>query len=374
MKRFLLTFLMTALSIGAVLAQPRPNTIPVGDGSLGNALFMQTALDSNGNPLIGYWDSGDKALELARCQDPICDMPAEIISFPNTTEAAVLHTVLLDPEERPLLLYTIRELGVGDQLKLVGCMTIDCTELFETTIHDMGLSIAGDAAFNEAGQLYIVYNAPDADEYRLAICDEVTCTNPSIRRIFGSIAVSPAIDLVFSPEGNPIIAHERAISTEITIAYCSNPLCTDGSIATIHSGVGTIDGAEMAIDRAGNPVLAYYSLADGGVMLATCSDPGCSDVSQLFLADVTTTSDISLVLDSEDRPRIAYIDSNPGQTWLITCVDTACQERETTGFGLNAQFLSMHMRENDTPLVVIGSMVSGNRGIKVFDCTDPACN
>jgi hypothetical protein len=156
-----------------------PLTSVLVDGDTTNVgEYLSMTLDLSSNPVISYYDSSNLALNIARCDDVACALPA--ISQPLLSLTGPIDT-----------------------------------------------SIAMDNDADVAVVSYIDYSNPPAVDMRIVRCDDAICSTATSSTPDPGVGGTPAnTALVLDYNGNPTIANFDSNISRLTVTHCTDPLCT----------------------------------------------------------------------------------------------------------------------------------------------------
>ena len=162
-----------------------PQSTTVVDGATGEVgISLSMALDVSGNPVISYYDTGNFALNVARCDDPACAVVS--VNHTQTNLTGMIDTsIALDPSadlstDVPVVSYIDDSSGATAVMTIVRCGDPVCS----------------------------TFELPPAAP------DPVPGEIP--------MNTSLALDL----DGNPIVSRFNDTISQLTVVRCTDPLCT----------------------------------------------------------------------------------------------------------------------------------------------------
>lgn len=351
------------------------------------------ALDSNGNPVISYWDSTNDVLKVVHCNDPDCAGDDESIAIADVGgdhDVGSYSSLVLDADGNPVISH--RDL-TNEDLRLVHCNDPNCAGGDESvTIPDPVIE-QGDRNGRETslvldgdGYPVISHQNFTAGGLRLVRCNDPDCAgddeststldpNPGAGR-YSSVALDAL--------GNPVISYWGGLSPgrkDLRLLHCDDPTCSaGGEFATVPDSASDAGRfTSLVIDAAGNPVISHYDFDDADLRVVHCDDPRCLDDESVeaVIGDevVNGGRDTSLALDADGYPVISHTDINNGVLYLARCNDSDCEgadeSMEAPHLNANGHFSSLALDAADIP--VISEFIPGNEALWVTRCDDPRC-
>lgn len=335
--------LATILALLATLAGPAGaaeptgdviNFVETGDGRIGgNQPWMR--LDTNGNPVIAYQESGTGIIAVAHCNDPYCAGGDETVSRPGEVEGSG-PSMALDPAGNPVIAFQTADADLG----LIRCDDPDCDGDGDVLVH------------------------PDAHP-------EMT---------IGQLGVWLELDA----SGNPVILYSTSHWTDggmprLKLLRCDDPFCAGVSPLDVLGGAAAYAELTMTLDGSGNPFIAYTISGHDRIYLTRCTTPDCSGrtMSQIEDTWISYSQRIRVVLDG-NSPVFGYTRvTTPGASaaGLLRCADPACSDTTggKVGAGGNAYQTWVVVDDDHIPIFVYPSLI-GWKDLVVVRCTDPSCS
>ncbi|MEM7118901.1 MAG: hypothetical protein AAF614_41170, partial [Chloroflexota bacterium] len=219
--------------------------------------FTSMALDSNGYPVISYYDYSALNLKLARCNDPNCDPNvngAETITVVDSVGNVGLDPSLaLDSNGYPVISYFDFS---GKNLKLIHCNDPNCDPdvngAESIAIVDRNGNVGQYTSLELDANGFPVISYYGSSNLKLAHCNDPNC-DPDVNggeRIStvdadGNVGLYTSLEL--DSNGYPVISYYDATNEDLKIAHCDNadciPSCAsyDNGLANAGYLVGTVD-------------------------------------------------------------------------------------------------------------------------------------
>jgi len=171
---------------------------------------------------------------------------------------------------------------------------------------------------------------------KLAICNNLTCTNPVMRTITGptqngSTDWGRSPSLVLAKGEIPIISYYDKTNGDLWLTICGNPLCTSLSSQLIDGVTKDVgEYSALALTKTGIPVISYANKTDVSTMLAVCNTTKCTAVNVQSIIDGNYGSYNDMVLSTSDRPVMVSYDTINDYLTYATCADLRCIISPTT--------------------------------------------
>lgn len=326
--------------------------------------YSSLVLDSNGYPVISYRDVTSGHLKVAHCNDPICSGNDESLQTVDNAIIGGLHTsIVLDSDGNPVISYYDATNG---NLKVAHCNDVNCNggnESLQTvdTPGDIGhyTSIVLDA---NGFPVISYYRVTGGGSIRIVHCNDVDCSggNEFVSVLaFGGVGEYTAIAL--DANGFPIVSYYDATNGDLIVAHCNDVNCLGGdeSLQTVDS-VGNVGSyTSLILDGNGYPIISYYDVSNGHLKVAHCNDSDCSGNDE-SLQTVDSVGDVgqytSLALNNNGYPVISYFNITNSNLKVAYCNDPNCsgndERLQTMDFGANTgRYTSLVLDSNDNPIV-----------------------
>ena len=355
------------------------------DNSASNGQYSSIKIDSSGNPVISH--SGGGHLRLTHCDDPACGLSTSNVVDDGGINGDIVgdYTSLqLDSQGLPLISYY--DATNGD-LKLAHCSDAACGAA-STNIVDGDLSGADVGQFTSLqldanGLPVISYYDASGHQLKLARCADVDCASASSTAVAtGEADYGQFSSLVLDPhDGMPTIGYYNSGADSLMVVHCTTEDCTGPQTGGfVDPSAGT--NLSMTVDHAGNPVMAYYDSADMALVIARCGDPACATVTtgEPILGLPSATIDPSVVVDPvTDLATASYIDNSNTYSdvvmRIVHCNDAGCTDADSTTPDPVAGELpantSLILDLHGNP--IISRYDSGAAKLNVTHCIDPLC-
>lgn len=343
MRKYAFTLILFSLLIilpSSTIAQTVTTTIVVDDGGgFDTGIYTSMVVDANGLPIIAYsayQTNGfdDQHLMLAYCNDLACTAPNIVTVDDSVGTIGPFNSMVLNDAGYPVIAYS--HLSV-DKIKLAVCNDATCSSPTINTINVDGRY--NNLALDDNEYPIIATYDDGDDDLELIYCSDTTCTTtPTVVSVDTSGFTGAYAEMVLNEMGYPVIAYQAkrgniAQPGQLVLAVCNDAICSDPTISIVDNQ--DISGARvsysaLALNSNGYPIIAYDATGIVGrpLKLAICDDAVCSNptlkvLDESFVGASTTGSHASIVLHN-DAPIIAYEDANQDDLKLAICNDPAC--------------------------------------------------
>ncbi|MDX1491934.1 MAG: S8 family serine peptidase [Pseudohongiellaceae bacterium] len=298
------------------------------DGLVGRTPSVK--VDSNGRPVIAYYDYDNANLKLATCLD-LCESASPVwqIVTADGEDSSDLYTgwrpsLQLDSQDRPVISHYSNSL---EALKMVTCLS-DCqsaSPTWEAVVVDdtSGTGLYSALQLDSQDRPMIAYYEHTHGQLWFASCSE-NCTSSSpvwdrsvIEPSDANSYVGTMIDMKLDSTGKPVISYHDHSNGLLRLASCTSD-CTDSSIAqwtlTTVDYARTQSYSSLQLNEQDRPILSFLRYyASSTVSLSYCTDACKSESPSWSRVDVIDTksnsgflSHLSLELDDNQSPYITF--------------------------------------------------------------------
>lgn len=240
------------------------------DGPDNVGTYTSLAINKSGFPVISYYDDTNEDLKLAICNNATCTNPTLTIVDSSTDDAGLFTSLALNSSDRPVISYY---------------------------------------AFDPSSGIFL----------KVAVCNNVTCTNPTLATVFTGGFVPAETSLVLNSSGHPVISSWDGGFTALRLTICNNATCTKPTWPIIDDTANVGRYNSLALNSSGHPVISYYDVTHGNLKIAICNDAVCSNPT---LTTVDSSGDVgtytSLALDHNGYPVVSYYDDTNKDLRLVS--------------------------------------------------------
>ncbi len=231
----------------------------------------------------------------------------------------------------------------------------------------------------------ISYYDKTKEDLRLAICDSLACTNPTIRILQSTFIVGEYTSLALTSTNNPVISFFNAFTNDLWLAICSNPTCTTHVLRQVDNSTGANGwNTSLALTKTNIPVISYVNDTTDTLKLAICNNPACTAPVIRTVAGTVglVAGATSLALTSTNIPIISFnlFGNDPIQSTITlgvcnnpTCTSLALSSIANVDFN-NGQDNDVVLTTNDIPIISFHDNNTNDLKLAVCDtltCTTP---
>jgi len=237
-------------------------------------------------------------------------------------------------------------------------------------------------AIGSDGLPVISYYHVDAQELRIAHCDDPTCATATIRVASDYGDSGQFSSIAIGSDDLPIISFFEATEGALRAVHCSDLLCDEKvnwiPDPDLNDVVGI--GSSIAIAPDGYPMIAYTNIDADLVMVADCISLTCIIPTRTPIADAGSAGgDPAIVIGSADLALIAFYDlsggGGTGDLSVVECKNAACTSFEVHHVdtpGNVGKYPSMAIGSDDLGIIAYQDAASAR--LKVAHCTVASCS
>ena len=350
---------------------------------------------------------------LTRCDDPACVAPN-----PTTTVMEHIDVLLLDDEDRPILVADDRYYSVTEdatpRILVQACEDRACAvgdprpvDLPHTDVQLV------DAVLDAAGNPVLLYADIGVEErdsgndvttaaLHVARCADRTCGTVAVAEVSATreALVPVRAALTLAADDRPVVA--RPVSTTLSlpeceetagtttcrcdgstcsldsgpleVVACGDPACTSTAAPAVVGSPGSSAGFSVSAttNGDGNPVLVYQdATATHPLTVATCPDPACAgSVTVVRPTGVAgSASGIRAVTAADGTPTVVF--RGEGFVNVLDCVAVDCVGGGTIGRpAADHRDIWVALDGADNPFLGLSGR---DEDVDVIRCDDPAC-
>jgi len=230
------------------------------DGGVNRGKDSSLALNSNGHAVISYYDEENFELKLAICNDAVCSNPSISTVDGSSTIAGGYTSLVLNESGFPVISY---HSWTDDALMLAICGDATCSAA-NSIIRIVDDATSGEGrqtslALNSNGFAVISYYDSGLDDLKLAVCNDASCSQPTVVPIDETGDVGRYTNLALTIDDYPIISYRDSTNQKLKVAVCSDIACTSPTLTSVDQSGNVGVYNSMALNSRGYPVLSYYA-------------------------------------------------------------------------------------------------------------------
>jgi hypothetical protein len=247
--------------------------------------YSSLTLGNDGLPVISYYDGSPNGnLKVVKCGNTSCSA-GNIITTVDTLNNTGLHTsITLDSDGAPIISYYD---AINGDLKTVKCGTVSCSSGNTISVVDGASSVVGEYTSITLGSngfpviSYYDYNG----DLKTVKCGTVSCSSGnSIVSVDTDGDAGQYTSIKLAGDGFPVISYYDFTEGNLKVADCNNADCSNRTI-TLVDGCLTCDTngdagqyTSMIFGIDGSPIVSYYSKTTGDLKIVKCGNTACSTV------------------------------------------------------------------------------------------------
>lgn len=268
----------------------------------------------------------------------------------------------------------------NDSLMVMHCLTLDCSFYDIFTIDDsapmMGIWTA--LAIGQDGYGLIAYVDGTNNDLKVAHCDDLECSNASIKSTLFSGGNLAGLSITLGVDGYAVISFSDTSSGELFVAYCTDPNCVTAQVNKLYSCPLIGPDTSITIATDGLPLVFFYDANLGDLRAAHCVDVACaSTITTTALDTVGNIGDFNAItLGVDGLGLISYYDSLNKALKVAHCDDTACSSASVYVLDNPTNYVGIYtdITIGSDGLGVISYQDHGSQTLKVAHCNNIDCS
>jgi hypothetical protein len=355
------------------------NTITSPDTADDVGKYTSLALDSNGYPVVSYYDVTHKDLKVLHCGNATCTS-GNTITSPDTGGDVGQYTSLALNDDRPVVSYYD---VTNTNLKVLRCNDPNCAPGGDTITPADTAGVVGQYTslrLDASGYPVVsYYDATNGDlkvlHCHTQVCDAGDTVPESIQSPDTAGNVGAYTSLALDGSGYPVVSYYHVSLGELRVLHCGNANCTSGNSIASPDTAGAVGAhTSLRLDGAGKPVVSYYDLDNGDLKVLHCGNTDCTASNTITAADtVGAVGQYTSLALAGTIPVVSYYDLDHGTLKLLRCGDANCTASntivpaDTGGSGGTSSSLALY---GGNPVI---AYQGANGGLKVLHCGNANC-
>ena len=293
--------------------------------SIGNVGgYTSIAIGTDGNPVISYYDFTNQDLKFVKCGNLECSSGNTIRTLLSAGNNGLGSSIIVDTDGYPVISFYD---ATNQNLRVAFCHSIDCG--VSPSIASIGGSnnygLYSSIALGVDGQPIIAY--PDITLGQLLTTHCANNCTSSITEILSSgnsDGLYPSITI--GEDGIPWISHYESNSDDLRITKCFAIDCTTGSSTKSIDNIGNVgEYSSITLGIDGYPIISYYDSTNGNLKVAKCFDSTC-EINALYVIDQSGNvgRETSIAVPPDGLPVISYRDFSNNNLKMVKCGNPYC--------------------------------------------------
>jgi hypothetical protein len=180
-------------------------TINVVDGPDIVGAYTSLALNGNGFPVISYYSFTKQELKLAICNDATCNGPATFQTIDSDGDVGKHTSLALNSNGFPVISYYDE---TENDLKVAVCNNATCSTPTITPVDTPGeVGKYTTLALTSSDYPIISYYDETNNDLKIAVCNDIACTNPTLTRVDSPGTVGQYNSLALDSDGYPVVSY-----------------------------------------------------------------------------------------------------------------------------------------------------------------------
>jgi hypothetical protein len=369
-------------STGNVICVPNADRITMINTTSTASISIDKGTDNI--PAIAYVDSVDNKLRLVSCNDAVCSDPT--ITTINSGPISSVGVVSIDKgtDNLPTIAYVN---SMFAQVEIVACNDVTCTSPTITPInsdhdvqHDSYISLD-----KGTDNIPAIAWVQDFDDFvRIAVCNDVACTSPTIAKIDNSpfldfsVQNHHSLSLDKGTDNIPAVVFMDSFDAKFVLVACNDKPCTTHTWTDLPVPTLFDNNNILSLDKGTDnlPTIAYVEDQNKRVNVVACNDAVCS-TSIVTSLDDAWSSQFSVSLDkgTDNLPAIAYVDIGTDKWGVVACNDATCTTRAINEIDTSSVFsnLIVSLDKGTDNLPAIAYLDEGDDKLRIVACNDATC-
>ncbi len=303
-------------------------------GNVGS--YSSIAIRADGLPVISYFDGTTFSLKFAVCGNMSCSSGTTIRTLDSSASVGQFTSLAVNTDGMPIVSYYDT---TNQDLKVVKCGSTSCSNLLPfltnlvNTVDSTG-NVGRDTslAIGIDGLPIIAYHDATNTDFKIAKCGTASCASGNTITTVDSAGIVGynAVSLSIGSDGLPVAAYYDATNQNLKVLKCGNNACSSGNAIAVVDGPGSVGYySSMTIGTDGLPIIAYWENGVADLKIAKCGNSACSAGNVITTVDSTGQVGYypSITIGADGLPIVAYLDDTNSTLKVLKCANQFCINR-----------------------------------------------
>ena len=250
-------------------------SIPDKDGNVGK--YTSLTIDSHGWPVVSYYDASKGILKILHCGNAACTHDNSIATPDLSSSNGVESSIQLNSNGNPVVAY----FDFSDSsLKILVCGNPDCSAGNKiNTVESIGeVGRYPSLALDKNGFPAVSYLDLTNGKLKVLRCGNATCSRGNTIVPVGSGAVVGYYSsLKIGANNIPVVSYYDKTNGDLNILECGNSSCSSNNVILAPDTRGDVGlYTSMMLDLHGYPIISYYDASNGKLKVLHCHNYHCS--------------------------------------------------------------------------------------------------
>ncbi len=276
--------------------------------------------------------------------------------------------------------------ATNSDLRYIQCTNIPCSTYTTKLVDGVGFTTGAytSIALGTGGIPQISYYDINTSRMKLAICNDLACSSPTIVSTFAGTVVGQGqySSIAIGSDNLARIAHYGAVGLNPYITRCLTALCATSTTTTIDASAGdqgqyislVLSTAPATLDF---PRVSYYDATVGDLIYVKCGNVDCTGSTPVSIDTTNTVGQhTSIGLTSTGIPIISYYYVTGSDLRIVVCGSDTCSSGNTIttldSINVTGQNTSLKIGSDDRAAIAYYANTSGS--LKLARCIDATCN
>ncbi|MBR58230.1 MAG: hypothetical protein CMH54_09435 [Myxococcales bacterium] len=282
--------------------------------------YASIGIGTDGLPVISYYDSEDKNLRFAKCNDADC-ADSTITTIDNADSVGRYSAMAIGLDGYPVIAYQDQ---TNAALRIAKCNDSSCTSTTISSHADAGEPWHISMVVGLDGLPLVALQA--GSQLQMFKCADSACTAGTFFPADANGTTGLYTSITIGDDGLPLVAYQEGGNQDLRVMHCGTPACSAGNQITDLATNGLPGtGTSVTIGSHGLPLIAHYNAASGHVAVIRCGRPDCTVGNvESIVAEGSVGESPSITLGRDARPLVTYRNNLVNHLQATRCGNPHC--------------------------------------------------